>query len=662
MDVELVDAGAAVGRRRARIAAAPAVRSNAPLDAMIGADLVPALRRHLAERLPDFMIPAAFVVVDAIPLTTNGKVDRAALPLPDDERPDVAEEFVAPRTPSEAVLAELWGNVIGIDRVGVHDNFFELGGDSILCLQIISRARAAGLAVTVTQLFEHQTIAGLAEVAERSAGDVRLAADQGVQSGPATLTPVQRWLLDDPPAGVDHFNQSVLLEVPAALDARVLERALAAVSGHHDALRLRFDRTQGGWVATYADPSTTVPVTVHHLAALTDDELGPEVERRAAQAEAGLDITRGPLVRAELYHAGRHRPARLLLAVHHLVVDGVSWRFLLEDLWSAYSQLGNGQPARLPVKTTAIGRWSEAVRAYADDPTIADTAAGWAALVEPAEVALPVDASPGRPTSGANVVGAAETVTVAVPATATARLLTHVPSAVGARIEDVLLAALARVLSAWCGRSTVCIDVEGHGREPIAPEIDVSRTVGWFTSIAPARLCVPERADLAHSVPSIAAQYRARPGPSLAFGALRHLSSAAATRRLLGGLARRQLCFNYLGQFSRASDDRATPIRGAREEPGPMRDRRGERRYLVEIDATVAVGELSFTWAYCRHVHRRETIAALAERVVTDLVRLVDQAGGGPAESVSFPASPLPADEVATVLAQLTDNADWSGR
>jgi microcystin synthetase protein McyA len=286
------------------------------------------------------------------------------------------------------------------------------------------------------------------------------------------------------------------------------------------------------------------------------------------------------------------------------------------------------------------------------------TAPDWAALVEPTEVVLPVDSPLGRDRPAVNVVDAVAAVTVRVPAAPTALLLTRVPAAVGAGIEDVLLAALARALTEWCGRPTICIDVEGHGREQIAPDVDVGRTVGWFTAIAPTRLSVADSADLATAAGRIAAQKRARPGPALAFGALRYLSSAAATRRLLGDVAQRQLCFNYLGQFGHANDDGDSPIRGAGEDPGPMRDGRGRRRYLVEIDVVASAGELLFTWSYCRHAHHRATIAGLADAVVADLVALADGVETGQVGSAAFPASPLPPDEVAALLAQLSGDAD----
>ena len=389
-----------------------------------------------------------------------------------------------------------------------------------------------------------------------------------------------------------------------------------------------------------------VPVTVHDLTAAAGAELGREIERRAALAQAALDITRGPLLRAELYRAGARRPARLLLAAHHLVVDGVSWRFLLEDLWIAYRQVSLDHPVTLPAKTSAIGRWADAARAYADDPANAATAAAWAVLVDDAAVTLPTDG----PVVG-NVAGAVSTVTVPIPASATARLLREVPRTIGCRVEDVLIASLARALAAWCGRASVAIDVEGHGREEIAADVDVTRTVGWFTAIAPARLTVDDGADLAATAADVAAQLRARPGPGQAFAALRYLSSAAETRELLGGLAPRQLSFNYLGQFG-GSGAALSAIRGADEDAGPMRDPRGARRYLVEIDAVVNAGELTFTWTYCRRIHRRETIAGLAERVAAELVDLAGldaDDGDGPA----FPASPLAADELASFLADL---------
>ena len=318
----------------------------------------PDLRHFLAEKLPEFMLPSAFVRLKRIPLTPNGKVDRAALPLPDPAAPGGGEPLVAPRTREEKILSRVWADVLRVERFGVHDNFFELGGDSILAIQIIARSAREGLRLTPRQLFEHQTVAELARIVETSGAIVR---EQGPVTGPVPLTPIQHWFFEQELLDPHHFNQSMLLEAREALDPQALEAATDALVTHHDALRLRFAREPGGWRQTSAPPEGGGIFSVLSLRGLEEREQADTIARAAAGAHASLDLAEGPLARALFFDLGAEKPARLLLIIHHLAVDGVSWRVLLEDLDTAYRQIRSGgslpRCRRRPPRS-AIGRRS----------------------------------------------------------------------------------------------------------------------------------------------------------------------------------------------------------------------------------------------------------------------------------------------------------------
>src|SRR5918996_4601570 len=327
---------------------------------VVGAEVEPdALRGYLQGKLPPYMVPSAFVVLEALPLTPNGKVDRKALPAPEWGGAEGAYE--APGTPTEELLAGIWAEVLRVERVGRQDNFFALGGDSILSLQIISRAQQAGLQLTPRQLFQHQSIAELAAVAGVGPG---LEAEQGVVSGGVPLTPIQRWFFEQGLPEPQHFNQSVLLEVGAELEPGWVQRVVRELLVQHDALRLRFSPEGGQWRQVNAGLEEGVPFGVVDLSGLGIEEQPAVLEGVAAAQQGSLNLEVGPLLRVVLFQLGAGRPGRLLMVVHHLAVDGVSWRVLLEDFQRAYEQRSRGEAIELPPKTTAFKAWAARLMGY----------------------------------------------------------------------------------------------------------------------------------------------------------------------------------------------------------------------------------------------------------------------------------------------------------
>ena len=329
------------------------------------------LRGHLKRSLPDYMIPQTFMTLQSLPLTANGKLDRKALPAPEGRQ--TKAEYVAPRTPVEAVLVRVWAEVLGLDQVSVEDNFFELGGDSIQCTQIAARARSAGVYVSVRQIFDHQTVAGLAEVATSA---VPVLAEQAPVEGEAVLTPIQHWFFEADSRELHHFNHSFLLKCRQRLSVEVLERALEHLVRHHDALRLRYERTASGWQQRHVNPGLAVVEHVD-LSELALEQREEALHRHGQAAQTGLDLSAGPLVRAVLFDVGSEEPQRLLWVIHHLVVDTVSWRILLEDLAQIYAALQAGRPPVLAPKTSAFQSWGEHLRGYAASAAVQEQLRYW---------------------------------------------------------------------------------------------------------------------------------------------------------------------------------------------------------------------------------------------------------------------------------------------
>ncbi|HVR98123.1 MAG TPA: amino acid adenylation domain-containing protein, partial [Thermoanaerobaculia bacterium] len=321
------------------------------------------LRSFLSASLPPYMVPAVFVLLAALPLNPNGKVDFHSLPAPGHERPELDAAMTEATSWAETLLARIWAEVLHLDRVGVRDNFFELGGDSILSIQIVARANQAGLRLTPHQVFQHQTIAELAAVAGLARA---VDAEQGLVTGPVPLTPIQRRFLGDDPVDAHHFNQSLLLQSGQSLDPVRLEQVTGHLLAHHDALRLRFFREREGW-RQRNDPIGRVPFHRVDLAGLPASRRATSLKAAAAQAQASLNLSDGPLLRAVFFTLGGEKGERLLLALHHLVVDGVSWRILLSDLETAYTQISRGQAVRLPLNTTSFKSWAERLAGHAEE-------------------------------------------------------------------------------------------------------------------------------------------------------------------------------------------------------------------------------------------------------------------------------------------------------
>ncbi|MDH0897721.1 MULTISPECIES: condensation domain-containing protein, partial [unclassified Pseudomonas] len=568
------------------------------------AALCSALRDHLKASLPDYMVPAHLIFLEAVPLTPNGKLDRKALPKPDTRQ---LHEFVAPQGELEQCIAAIWRDVLKQERIGATDNFFELGGDSIISIQVVSRARQAGIRFTPKELFQHQTVQGLARVARQ--GEPASLVDQGPVTGISPLLPVQSAFFAETIAERHHWNQSVLLEPLQALDAGRLEQALRALCKHHDALRLRFAEGDDGWQATHHE----LPAEPLLWQAEVTSEQALEV--LCNEAQRSLSLEAGPLVRALLATFG-DGSQRLLLVIHHLVVDGVSWRILFEDLQTAYRQLEASQPVRLPTKTTALKDWAVRLQAHAANAAMEQELAYWQECLQGVNADLPCT----NP-SGSRQNRQAQYVESRLGPALTQRLLQQAPAAYRTQVNDLMLTALARTVCRWSGQDSALIQLEGHGRETLFDDIDLTRTVGWFTSLFPVKLT--PATELSDSIKAIKEQLRALPNKGLGFGLLRYLGSPS-TRQALAELPEPRITFNYLGQFDGSfAQDQGLFVpapEGAGEDQGPE----APLGNWLTINGQVYGGELRLNWCFSREMFGEEVIRQLADAYEQELVRLIE--------------------------------------
>ena len=526
-----------------------------------------ALLAFLRRRLPAPMVPAALVRVDAFALTANGKLDRKALPDPagrgDGDAP------AAPRDDRERQLVALWQDALGIEPVGIHDNFFEIGGDSIVIIQIVARARRLGLKISPRQMAERQTIAELATVMSQAQAEATEAF-----TGPATLLPIQQRFFDTDRTDTDHFNPAIVFR-GKGLDAALLEAALAAIVQRHDVLRSRFERADdGSWRQVYgAEPPGGV-LDELDLSALGEQERQQRMADAFAACQRDLDIARARLLRALLVRLPDGEDA-LLVTIHHLVVDAVSWRILIDDLERAYAQLEAGEPAALPPATTSPAIWAQRLESLAAGDALRELDF-WQKQADTAPLPIAAADVPAKPVIHRLSLSEEET----------ASLLRDVPRAHGAAINDILLTALARALAAHYATDRVAIELEGHGREDIFPDLDLSQSVGWFTSMYPVLLKLDPNDDIDRSVRSIRRQLARVPRGGIGYGALRYMSADRDTARSLENLPHPAVSFNYLGQFNQARDE-GTRFAISDQDPGPLVSAGRRRFHTLEFNCVV---------------------------------------------------------------------------
>ena len=621
--------------------------------------LIRALVDSLSAALPEYMVPAAFVVLDALPLNANGKVDRARLPEPGPAA-HARELSVEPDGENERALCAIWKEVLGHSAFGVTDSFFALGGDSILAMQVASRAAKQGLPIQPRQIIEEKTIRNLAAKLARRAGTARSAepaepakaaapADV-VSTGEQRLLPIQLKFLQDDRTDANQYHQYAQVGLPAHVDEAALKSALRALVVRHDVFRLKFHETGGVWIARYrpellsATPQQIddMVVTVD-LAAVAVEQQAAIVAEATARAHADLDIKQGRLCKWVWLRGGAE--PKLVWVMHHLVVDGVSWRVLLKDLHTVLEQCSRGEPPSLDAKTDSYQTWAARLHDHAFSPSLEREKGHWLRQLALPAARLRLDAA--DEADGADAEQHTEHVEATLDAQATSRLLHEANLAHGTQTHQLLIAALARTLAEWLDGDAVRIDLEAHGREAMEGEalfegLDTSETVGWFTTLYPVHLAGLQ-AELGIQLPRTREQLEAVPHNGIGYGVLCHLAHdedlEAARERL--GFKESDVLFNYLGQF------------GAGERGGSFVSPRRRRSHALRINALVRDGVLSVRFDHSRRQLQRATVVALASRFMKVLYEMIEHCTGGHAGNAArFPLANLSPSDVEQLRAK----------
>ncbi|MGY0500928.1 amino acid adenylation domain-containing protein [Nocardia sp. FBN12] len=598
-----------------------------------GADLDTAhIRALAADTLPAYMVPAAFVVLDEIPINAVGKLDRNALPEPvfvTDDTP-----YRAPETPTEQVLAEVYAELLGRARVGIDDSFFALGGDSILAIQLVTQAKLRGVHCTPLQVFEHRTVAALGAAVDAAETVEALAELPGGGTGDLPLTPIVRYMIERG-GDFDRFAQTAVVELPVGIDRAQLVTTLTAAIDRHDMLRARLWAADDGWRLRVADPgSIDVDALVHRTAFDPTDSIDLR-----EYAQTALDSAMNRLHPADgvvlqfvwldpVGDAGAHtRPGRLIIVAHHLAIDSVSWRILVQDLIAAWAQVSAGATPTLPDIGTSMRRWSHAMTEQAHSGQRLAELPYWRQVVNGPDPLLgPRHLDPA--TDQARTVRRLE---IEVDENTTTALLTTLPRLFHGSVTDALFATLALALVRWRARRGVdersaLLRLEGHGRqEEVVPGADLSRTIGWFTNLYPVRLDLADIdiEDALAGGPAMGAAIRRVkhdllevPDKGIGFGLLRYLNTEAAEQlpsRLPG-----QICVNYLGRHTSVDTppgleglgwlptDALGDLAAAEHPEVPIMS-------AIDINAMVADNRLQADFGYAAQLLDRAAVAELAD-------------------------------------------------
>ncbi|MBW4678312.1 MAG: hypothetical protein KME52_31335 [Desmonostoc geniculatum HA4340-LM1] len=551
-----------------------------------------------------------------------------------EESTEVQTNYVAPHTPVEEALATIWSQALGIKQVGIHDNFLALGGDSIQSIQVVAKAHQLGLQFSTSQLFEYPTIAELATVVDTI--PVRQAQQEPIK-GAIPLTPIQKWFFEQNFPEPHHWNQAVLLELQPGQDPALLEKACQKLLEHHDALRLRFEQKQGIWQQVNEGLGERVAFAQFNLSDVSQTEQKSAIEKIASELQSSLSLSQEPLMKVAFFHLGSHQTSRLLLILHHLIEDAFSLRVLVEDLQTAYQQLQRQEIINLPPKTTSFQQWSCLLMNYANSSELKQELNYW--LTDSKQISsLPVDL-----TGGANTEASTRILSVSLTPEETRILLQEIPAKYHTQINEVLLTALAQTISQWTGMDNLLIDLEGHGREEVISGVDLSRTVGFFTSVFPVYLSIGKSQSAIDILMSMKEQIRRIPKRGIGYGLLRYCCEEQSEAGKLSTLPQAEIIFNYLGQFDRVFGESST-FRLASESPGATISPSASRSHLLQVMGKVMGGQLEISWGYSENIHLKSTVEQLAIDFMEGLRSLIALCQS--TDTVNFTPSDFPEAEL----------------
>lgn len=547
------------------------------------------LRRYLSDFLPKYMIPSNFVKIERIPTLPNGKTDKKSLPYPDVENRE--EKLVLPVNEIQSILVEAFKDITAVEHIGINTNFFSVGGDSIKAIQLASKLQQKNLKVEVRQIFEYPTIAELAPHVVYKQSTI----DQGEVTGEYLLSPVQNYFFESDFAEKDHWNQSVMLRCRERIDPEILNLSISGLIKHHDILRSSFMEKKG--IIKSAD-------AVHVQAELFVSDDNAEILAKCNELQSSLNIEKGNVVKVALFR--KEKADYLLIVMHHLVVDGISWRVIAEDLQSLYN--GN----QLPLKTNSFGDWTASLNEFAQNKHfIKNEYSYWKAVEENANVNL-FDAA-----SENNFLKNSSKAVINLDAETTQLFFGEANIPYNTEANDLLLTGLARAFNKWKGCKSLTITLEGHGREDLVDSIDVSRTLGWFTSMFPVNVGFNE--DLRQNIITNKDSLHKIPYKGIGYSLLRYYAKLQLTTRP-------QVSFNYLGETESKGNNGLFSFSGL--STGNTVGANNKRHHVMDFNLMRKKGELVIEVTYANNILTTEDVEQLLELYRDSLLEIIGHCTG----------------------------------
>ncbi|GGX08656.1 non-ribosomal peptide synthase/polyketide synthase [Aquimarina muelleri] len=559
------------------------------------------IREYLVEILPDYMIPSFFIPLEELPLTVNGKIDKELLPLP-----SIDNEYVEPTNDQEIILVKIWEEVLGIKGIGIKNNFFKTGGDSIKIIQIVSRLIDYGFKLDMKDVFKYPTIEALSKQIKPISF---VNSEQGTVEGEIKLAPVQKWFFEKHQTDRHHFNQDVMLYNANGFDEEALEITFRKLLAHHDALRILF-KSEGEEIIAYNRGEVTDKLFKYEIFDLLDiDNFDSSIEAEVTKLHSSFSLSKGPLVHVGLFRT--QKGDYLQIIVHHLVIDGISWRILLKDLQEIYAQaITNTKEIKLPLKTNSYKFWIDTLYKYIEKGINSNIIKYWDSISKIEVEPLPKDKIVNNRTFKDLA-----TITVNLGNQETTQLLRQVNHAYNTEINDILLTALGISFSKWTKSNKLRINLEGHGREDIFEGIDISRTIGWFTTIFPVVINIEEEQDLSYTIRSVKENLRKIPNKGIEYGILKYLSDEKVET------TNAEIAFNYLGQIDQ--DTTSEHFEVSSRKGGEYMSKDMETPYSIMIDGIIKNDQLVLNFNYHATEHYEDTITTLAKNYVENLKYII---------------------------------------
>ena len=569
---------------------------------------VTGIREYLLKELPDYMVPAYFVKLQNLPVTSNGKIDKKKLSRIEPDR-DKAAVNKMPRNETEKLLANVWQEVLVTENIGINDNYFELGGDSIKAIQILMRLKKYGIKLEMKHIFKHPIIKELALYAKAEKANM----NQETIEDTVRLTPIQSWLFERNNKGVHHFNQSVMLYSDTGFGEQAVRKVFNKLLKHHDALRMIYKCDEHG-ILQYNRGILGELYKLRVFDLVGRKDYKEAITDEADRLQSSIELENGPLVQLGLFKTahGDH----LLIIIHHLVVDGVSWRILLEDIALGFEQIEKDEEVSFQDKTDSFKKWSDKIYQYANSDVLYHEIDYWKQLKHSSTGSLLKKGIENK-TSFYSV----KTEKIIFSKEQTDMLLKKANSAYNTETKDILLTALGLAIKECTGEDKVLIDVEGHGREEIFEDIDITRTVGWFTSLFPVVLEINSKLSLSMQIREVKEQIRHIPNKGIGYGILRYISQKGSSAEICPAI-NPEICFNYLGQVGQYTEAGALKIshipRGRSVSPdiGNM--------HPVEISSIISDGVLIVSFSYDENCIDQSKISVLIDRYENSLSGIIE--------------------------------------